>query len=749
MHTPATPQETPLTAGQHSPLRPDSGRDFNREYHAMTTTRHHRFTSRLRAGFLLAVLLFSSATVSADDIFPAYDCLKPNIAFWEDIYSRYPLTQGVIHDSKNLGLVYEVIDLLGENEPDSQKINRERSKQTQQKYQSILTRLATGERPETADEKRVRGLFGDKATSQDYLTAVNNLRMQQGQKDRFREGLIRSGAYLETIQQAFRNQGLPEDLAYLAHVESSFNVKAYSKFGAAGIWQFTRSTGKRFMQIDYTVDERRDPYRATDAAATYLKENYQRLGNWPLALTAYNHGANGMARARQQLGDYPEIFKKYESPLFGFASRNFYSEFLAARQVAKNYRRYFGELRLDRPQPFYEIKMEKYASLPELADHFRLDLATIAELNPALRQPLFNGQKFVPPGYLLRLPARGDRMAALAKAMPGDLYQDNQKPSRFYEVQRGDSAGIIAKRLGVSLRELAMANQLNSQTTVYVGQNLRIPAQGENMEPPAAKEVTAKTKPVDTPPRVMTATNKIQVSRPAPATVAKPTVTAPVVTPPQTAKPATSPKIAPIRMAATHAPKMQDSFQAIETSPATGDEKMAVPPNQINPGVVYGHLKVEKVTGKGKTRMGTIRVEAGETLGHYAEWLDIRAKDLRQLNGLRFGATLHLDQQLQIPLHVVNRDQFEERRFEYHKEIEEDFFAAYRIEEMRNYRVKKGDNIWLLSNNEFEVPFWLLKKYNSDKDFDGLKPNQQLLVPVVETISERLSSPRRPPLPSG
>lgn len=711
----------------------------------MNTTRLHRFTSFAWAGLLLSALFCHlPTTATADELFPAYDCLKPNIAFWEDIYSRYALTQGVIHDSKNLGIVYEVIDLLGEGEPDAMKINRERSKQAQQKYQAILTRLATGTPPATAEEKRVRNLFGNHAEPHDFQAATDNLRMQQGQKDRFREGLIRSGAYLESIQQTFRNQGLPEDLAYLAHVESSFNVKAYSKFGAAGIWQFTRSTGKRFMLIDYTIDERRDPYRATEAAATYLKENYRRLGNWPLALTAYNHGANGMARAKEKHGSYPEIFAHYESPLFGFASRNFYSEFLAARQVAKNYRRYFGELRLDRPQPFYEVKMENYASLPELADHFRIDLDTIAEMNPALRQPLFNGQKFVPPGYLLRLPSRGDRMATLAKNMPRDLYQDKQKPSRFYEVRNGDTAGLIARRHGISLQELAQANQLNNHTTVYVGQNLRIPDQGETLAP-TSKTVTAKTKPEEASSRILTAMNEEQKSPPAPVTVAKPTAP----TPPKIAKPTPMPQKTEVRLAAVQPQGPASSLQKLEAAPAGAEGVVAVPPEQVIPGVVYGHLKVEKVTGKGKNRLGTIRVEAGETLGHYAEWLGVRAKDLRRLNGLRFGATLHFDQQLQIPLATVNREQFEERRFEYHKEIEEDFFAAYRIEEMRNYRIKKGDNIWLLSSNEFEVPFWLLKKYNTDKNFDGLKPNQQLLVPVIETISDRLSSPRRLPLPSG
>ena len=716
----------------------------------MTNTRLHRFPG-LPAGLLLTLLLFISSPAIAASPFPSYDCLQANISFWEDIYGRYSLEQGLIHDSYNLDRIYEVITLAKEGTPGARKINRKRSKQAKRKYRTILTRLAMGKKPVSAEEKRVRNLFGDHARRHDFKTAADNLRMQRGQKDRFRQGIIRSGAYLETIKEEFRGHGLPEDLAYLAHVESSFNVKAYSKFGAAGIWQFTRSTGKRFMRVDYTIDERRDPFRATDAAARYLKENYQRLGNWPLALTAYNHGANGMARAKQTMGSYPEIFKKYKSRLFGFASRNFYSEFLAARHVAKNYRRYFGELRLDPPPRFYEFEMKGYVPLTDLAGHFQVDIATMAQLNPALRKPLFNGQKYVPPGYRLRLPARGDRMAALAKAMPSNLYRAKQKPSRFYEVRRGDTAGLIARRHGVSLRELAMANQLNNRATIYVGQNLRIPVKGEKIRPTRRSVVLAGKKPTTAARRIMTARNKIQVNTPTAATTPKSSAKQPVavLTPKAPVPPEPLPRIADLTMAVSHQQGEPVSFLA--TAPETQDSQMllAAAHTPVNSAVVSGHFKVEKITGKGKKRRGSIRVEVNETLGHYAEWLGVRAQDLRRMNNLRYGATLRLDQRLQIPLNEVTQDQFEERRFEYHKEIEEDFFAAYRIENMRKYRIKKGDNIWLLSNNKFEVPFWLIKKYNTDKNFDGLRPNQHLLVPVVERIEERLTSPSHPPLPSG
>ena len=97
---------------------------------------------------------------------------------------------------------------------------------------------------------------------------------------------MRSGAYLKKIRQILKQKKLPTDLSYLPHVESSFNPSAYSKFGAAGMWQFVRSTGRRYMRVDYVVDERRDPILSSYAAARLLRDNYARLGTWPLALTA-------------------------------------------------------------------------------------------------------------------------------------------------------------------------------------------------------------------------------------------------------------------------------------------------------------------------------------------------------------------------------------------------------------------------------------------------------------------------------
>ncbi|UCF94778.1 MAG: transglycosylase SLT domain-containing protein, partial [Desulfobacterales bacterium] len=190
------------------------------------------------------------AAAAADNLFPRYPCIQPNVAFWKKIYSEYSSDQGVIHDKQNLEIIYEVVDLVDSDRTGSQRMNRQRIKMAKKKYAKILAKLGRGELPTSPEEQRVADIFGPDATRSDFRRATHHVRCQIGQKDRFREGVIRSGAYLEDIKGILRAYGIPADLAYLPHVESSFEPRAYSKFGAAGIWQFTRSTARLFMQVD-------------------------------------------------------------------------------------------------------------------------------------------------------------------------------------------------------------------------------------------------------------------------------------------------------------------------------------------------------------------------------------------------------------------------------------------------------------------------------------------------------------------
>ena len=727
---------------------------------------------------------FCRGSESEADPFPVPQCIQPNVGFWKKVYSEYHSGQGIIHDNQNLDIVYDVVEIDNQDRPGAGKINRARINAAKKKYQKLLESLARGGLPSSPEEQRVADLFGPDVGPADFQRSAHRIRCQIGQKDRFREGLIRSGAYLDEIKQIFQEHGLPVDLAYLPHVESSFNPEAYSKFGAAGAWQFTRSTGKQYMTVDYTLDERRDPIRSSHAAARLLKDNYEKLGDWPLAITAYNHGAAGMLRAQRKMGSYAAVFEGYRSRIFGFASRNFYSEFLAARETAKNYRRYFGELDLDDPPKTTVVKLSGFASLPQLAQQLAIDMDTLRRLNPALRKPVFVGQKYAPKGYRLRLPAQEERnWESLMANLSPEVFRQDQKHGRLYTVRRGDTAGDIARLHGIRLPELIAANDLDKRATIYVSQNLRIPLpeeknpriavgsekiKSERVQPPSPPPSENEKQATAEPPGITVATARVpkqldevetSSTEPPPKNVlilsAVPVVDGygranfgniPIAASPveQVVTVADSagyePDVDPIdtdsgRRNAPPSPTEEENADSESTPPPEADNRSAsdsASAAELDPNMVTGNLSIIRVVLNDDRPIGIIQVEIEETIGHYAEWLGVRAGEIRHLNAIPYGQVIHIGQKLKIPLRRTTKEAFEEQRFEYHKELVEDFFSTYRVEAVQVYCIKKGDTLWTLANEEFELPLWLIRRYNPDTDLTTLVPSRNLRIPVVE-----------------
>ncbi len=433
--------------------------------------------------FLASALLtftcisMSSECVAADEPFPHYKVLELNVAFWKKVYSEYTYSQSVIHDKSNPMLIYSVLEFDDSKSAKARKARRKREKAACRKYSHILRALAAGKAPSNADEKRVAALFGSRPDKKLLRRAADSVRCQRGQKDRFIEGVERSGAYLDAMREIFRSYGIPEDLCYLPHVESSFRHWARSKCGAAGMWQFMRWTAKRFIKVNYLVDERLDPMKSTRAAAELLLDNYQKLGSWPLAITAYNHGAAGMERALRQKGSFDRIIAEYRGRRFKFASRNFYAEFLAAREVAEHYRRNPERVTYHAPVEAVTVRMPSYISFTDLATMLNVPPSELQELNPALKRPLLTGEKYIPQGYEIRVPALDTSDFALS-LLPGEdtsVFKTCQKIDRHYRVRRGDTAHKIARRHGVSLKRLAVLNGLDSRYRIYAGQTLRLP----------------------------------------------------------------------------------------------------------------------------------------------------------------------------------------------------------------------------------------------------------------------------------
>ncbi|HVA78352.1 MAG TPA: transglycosylase SLT domain-containing protein [Candidatus Binataceae bacterium] len=293
-------------------------------------------------GIALAVGLGAPGTSAAAAAvpFPQPAGIQANVNFWVDVFTAYSVRDFVVHDRDNVWRIYQVFHIPGVGQPSRDDIQWANA-YLKAKYGDILSRLASGRAPETSEERRVAALFKGEGPGACAL-AAQNLRVQEGLQEQFRAGLLRSRYYRPTMERIFRQAGLPPELVTLAQVESGFESRAHSSAGACGIWQFTRSTGKKYLHITRYHDDRLNPIRSTEAAAKLLRYNYDTLGTWPLAITAYNYGTGGTARAAEVYGgDYSKMVERYNGPHFGFAVKNYYAEFLAAMQVHEHEDTYF------------------------------------------------------------------------------------------------------------------------------------------------------------------------------------------------------------------------------------------------------------------------------------------------------------------------------------------------------------------------------------------------------------------------
>ncbi len=369
--------------------------------------------ARILCGVLLSLAALQAA--AAMDVFPRPPELEHKIAFWRSVFGEYSQHQIILHDRKNVSVVYkvldftDVVDLLDETELRMHKHRIE--EQEKDALRALMLRLADD--PSAAglnDEQRsirntlkVHGLL-----KPDSLRGIaEDLRGQAGLREKTEAAIMRSGRYLPYMEKVFADAGLPVELTRLPLVESSFNTRAYSKSGAAGMWQFMPGTAKRYMSYDEVGDDRRDPWLSTEGAAQHLSDDYTLLQDWPLAVTAYNFGRYGLARALDEVGGQSlvDLIERYDHPRWGFAAKNFYAEFLAALEVESNALKYFGPLRRDAPNHFEEVTTEHYVRFDTLRRLARQDSERFLELNPSFSTAVQRGELLVPPKRRIRLPA--------------------------------------------------------------------------------------------------------------------------------------------------------------------------------------------------------------------------------------------------------------------------------------------------------------------------------------------------------
>lgn len=422
--------------------------------------------------FLLA--LFCSVNSLAEPL-PRPAGLEPDINFWRRVFGEIDSFQGFIHDNQRLDVVYKKIQFS----PSESYAQRQlRIDAERKRVSECLLQLAQEPRANlSGEQKKVLALWGENASSAELRSASERVRYQQGQADKFRAGLIRSGRWESHIRNALREQGVPEELAVLPQVESSFNPVARSHADALGLWQFMRGTGRLYMHVDHVVDERLDPFRSSQSAARLLASNYALTGTWPLAITGYNHGAAAMLRAAKQLGttDIETIVRNYRGPAFGFASRNFYVSLLAAIDVTQDAEHYFGPVERDPNDTSGTVLLDDFLTPKSICRALNLEEAKFRLLNPALQDPVWNGEKYVPRGYAVRLPSSSEDFQAQLASIPAAERYDAQIPDKYHRVRPGDTLSGIAGRYKVSVRQLMALNNLHDQHRIRAGQTLILP----------------------------------------------------------------------------------------------------------------------------------------------------------------------------------------------------------------------------------------------------------------------------------
>lgn len=301
---------------------------------------------------------------------------------------------------------------------------------------------------------------------------AQNLRyFQEGIPDRFQSYLDRFHHYKEVVEPIFREFGLPTELMYLSLVESGFNPRAFSRARASGPWQFMKATGRMYkLNVNWYVDERRDPIKSTVAAAHHLRDLYDRFGSWPLALAAYNAGSGKVGRAIKKTGsrDFWKIRRTWH---LRRETKDYVPRFIAATLIAKNPTAY-GFLPPDGDRhEFEEVLIAKPVQLSAITDQTGISLEELKRLNPELRRnivPQSNGL-----GYHLKVPVGMSSLIAAQHSTLPVWTQPPPPPTQWYQVRRGDSLSVVARRFGMKVRQLKEMNSL-SNNVIRVGTQLRV-----------------------------------------------------------------------------------------------------------------------------------------------------------------------------------------------------------------------------------------------------------------------------------
>ncbi|HKV24050.1 MAG TPA: transglycosylase SLT domain-containing protein [Candidatus Acidoferrum sp.] len=282
-------------------------------------------------------------------------------------------------------------------------------------------------------------------------------------------GLRRSGRYRPMISRVLKEEGLPQDLIYLAQAESAFQPLALSRAGARGMWQFVAYRGKEYgLRRTWWVDERQDPEKATRAAAEHLRDLYGQFNDWYLAMAAYNCGPGNVQKAIERTG-YADFWELYRRNALPRETKNYVPIILALTLIAKDAAHYGIQVDPDPPVPTDVVKPGRAIDLRLVAETIDVDVDTLRSLNPSLLRMATPDD----PNFELHLPLG---TAEKFSAEIADIPPDKWVSWRRHRIETGETLTSIAKKYHVTAAAIADANNMEPHSALDVGEKLIIPA---------------------------------------------------------------------------------------------------------------------------------------------------------------------------------------------------------------------------------------------------------------------------------
>lgn len=360
--------------------------------------------------------LTNQESIAITPKFQADPPIARRVRFWHKIYTLFTARDYVLHAGNSPETVVEIIRIKDQSierglDHQARSYLHQRQRFWQRQLQQLGQQLTVT--PNTWPQRHLATVLKHWPNSRQTTAAQLDLRWQRGQRDYIARGIESAAPYLTHIDEIFKSKGLPVELGRIAFVESSFNLNAISNVGASGVYQLMPFVAREMMHVSPTIDERRDPLKAAEAAAKLFQQNQRILNDWPLAITAYNHGPYGLKRALRRTGkkDLFYLIENYDHGSFGFAAQNFYPSFLAILWTLTEASQYFAPLDLTEPLQYQEHQVQQRVRLKRLAQQLKVSPIDLRQLNPDLPGRSHMANPLLPRGYWLKLPLKAEATA--------------------------------------------------------------------------------------------------------------------------------------------------------------------------------------------------------------------------------------------------------------------------------------------------------------------------------------------------